>query len=406
MKPRVAMLAYACDPEGSGEHWLGWGWAEQAAGAFEVHLFTPAKARAAIERRSGEFGIVAHLIELPSWLRFCSERLGALGLWWRKIAWGKRVARAVAKAHERTPFALVHHTTFHSFRAPFYAASLEIPAVWGPIAGGERTPPGFERFLGSARWSERGRTIINRLWLGAPAVQRALRDTKILFVSNTTTLGFLPPEYREKCQIVPPNALRPEDDAKAPDRAERRSGTLTLLYVGNCVATRSIPLVLLAMRKSATACRLIVVGGGPALSDWRRRASALGLTERVEFRGQLARTDLPAIYACADALVFPALRDSGGSALLEAMSKGLPVICLDWAGPGEMVDDQSGVKVSAASPEAAIDGFAAAFQRLQDDPEWKEKMGRAAAERAHAEFSWAAKRRALETAYRRLIKLA
>ena len=133
-RPRIAMLAYACDPEGSGEHWLGWGWAMEAARRFDVHLFTPAKARAAIERHAGAAGITPHFVELGGAIHSVSERLGAAGSWTRKILWARKAAARVRELHARAPFRIVHQTTFHSFRVPFYAASLGIPAVWGPIA--------------------------------------------------------------------------------------------------------------------------------------------------------------------------------------------------------------------------------------------------------------------------------
>src|SRR5712675_605944 len=56
-KPRVLMIAYACDPNGGGEHLLGWGWAEAASKKFQVDLITTPKARAAVESRCLETGI-------------------------------------------------------------------------------------------------------------------------------------------------------------------------------------------------------------------------------------------------------------------------------------------------------------------------------------------------------------
>ena len=43
-----------------------------------------------------------------------------------------------------------------------------------------------------------------------------------------------------------------------------------------------------------------------------------------------------------------------GSALLEAMARSVPVICLDWAGPGEMVDANSGVKIPVLNPGETV----------------------------------------------------
>src|SRR5689334_4775410 len=144
MKPRILMIAYACDPQGAGEHWLGWGWAEQAAQSYEVELITTPKARAALEAACSALGIKPHFVDVPKLTRKLSELLGAS--WWRKLTWQKKVARLAQSLHAQKPCAIVHQTTFHTFRCPFRAASLDIPSVWGPIAGGEYVPPGFETY--------------------------------------------------------------------------------------------------------------------------------------------------------------------------------------------------------------------------------------------------------------------
>src|SRR6266850_1711996 len=247
MKPRVLMIAYACDPNGGGEHRLGWGWAEAAARNFEVDLITTPKARAAVELSCRQIGARPHFVEAPGWLRRVTETAG--GGWWRKMAWQKRVAKLATRLHREREFAVVHQTTFHTFRAPFSAAQLGVPAVWGPIAGGEHVPPGFERYLGSARFSEATRKITNQLWLRLPSIQRSLHQAQALFVSNHTTLNFLPASVRAKCQVVAPNALRAEDEAwPSPVAKLGTTEIFKLLYVGNCVATRAIPIVLEALQ--------------------------------------------------------------------------------------------------------------------------------------------------------------
>ncbi len=398
MKPRVAMLAYACDPLGGGEHWLGWGWTQAAAQFCDVTLFTPAKARANIGQYAPGLDITPRFVEIPRWLRWCSERMGSAGLWWRKIAWSKCVAREIAA--ERAAFDIIHHTTFHTFRVPFYAASIGIPSVWGPVAGGERTPPGFESFLGASAAAERKREHQNARWLRWHAVQRALRDTNAILVSNRTTLDFLPGFAQAKCMIVPPNTLRPDDKPRT--RAHESShGQIRLIYAGNCVATRCLPLVLRAMRE-VTGTTLTIAGEGTALDEWRKDAQQLGLGERVTFAGNVSRERLVQLYDEADALVFPALRDSGGSALLEAMSIGLPVICLDWAGPGEMVDEASGIKIPVRDPAQVIHDLTAALQLLRDNPATGERLASAAARRAGSLFTWEAKRALIEETYHRI----
>jgi glycosyltransferase involved in cell wall biosynthesis len=400
------MFAYACDPQGTGEHWLGWGWAEQAARNFEVELITTPKAQAAIEAAAAPLGIKPHFVDTPKAVRSLTERFG--GAWWRKWAWQTKVIKLARRLHAEKPFALTHQTTFHTFRVPFRAASLGIPSVWGPIAGGERVPPGFESYLGSARFSEMARHRANQAWLRMGAVQKALQDSSVLFVSNDTTLQALPEKVHSKSIIVPPNALRQEDEQwTLRDRRHRApDAPLRLLYVGNCVATRAIPIVLEALALARIEnLEFNVLGSGPALESWKALPHQFGLGQQVFFRGKVPFKDLASYYAAADVLVFPALRDSGGSALLEAMARFVPVICLDWAGPGEMIDDESGIKVPVNDPVKAIPDFAHALLRLQREPELQTKLATAARRRAENVFRWEAKRQLLEKTYRKLLKM-
>jgi len=402
MKRRVLMIAYACDPKGAGEHWLGWGWAEQAAQNYQVDLITTPKARAAVETACQSLGITPHFVEVPKLTRKLSEMLGAS--WWRKLAWQKKVAQLAERLHREKPFDVVHQTTFHTFRSPFPATSLGIPSVWGPIAGGEYVPPGFEKYLGPAKFSEASRKLINRAWLRLPSIQRSLRDASALFVSNQTTLKFLPRQVHSKCMVVPPNALRPFDEQFLPASDQKKTDHIFhLIYVGNCVATRAIPLVFDALIESGLQnYKFTIVGAGPALSHWQELARRMHLESQVVFAGRVAHEQLQTFFSQADALVFPALRDSGGSALLEAMARYLPVVCLDWGGPGEMIDLESGLKVPVTTPTATVRNFAEGLRRLSAGPELRRALAVAARARAEKLFRWQAKRLLLEATYERL----
>jgi glycosyltransferase involved in cell wall biosynthesis len=401
------MIAYACNPKGSGEHWLGWGWAEQAARAYHVDLITTTNNEKPVAERARECGVVPHFVGLPGWLKKLTAHAGGAGAWLRKFVWQFRAARLAGRLHRENPFALVHQTTFHTFRVPFLAQRLNIPSVWGPIAGGEYVPPGFSKYLDKAKFSEAGRKIVNKLWLQFPPVSTSLRRASAIFVSNRTTLGFLPADIRGKCRIVPPNALRPEDEKAEPPPPKPAHGrsTLLLLYVGNCVATRALPLVFDALLQSTLRdYKLTIIGDGPALQEWKQKAVELGISGKVEFTGKIPYEKLPSYYESADALVFPALRDSGGSALLEAMSRNLPVICLDWAGPGEMVDDQSGIKIPVENPAHAVKAMGEAFARLKADPGWGASLADSAFKRSQSLFRWEAKFQLLQSCYERLVE--
>lgn len=401
-RKRVLMVAYACEPSGTGEHLLGWGWAYEASKGHDVVLITRPHGGKKLMEEAEKAGIELHTLSVHQWYWKLTHLLGGLGSWLRIYSWQKRIKKLAVDLHRKQPFDLVHQTTFHSFRSPFSAAALPIPSVWGPIAGGEGIPPGFGIFLGEERKAETIRSLINWLCLYMPWVRSALDHSSAILVSNKTTLNFLPPSCRNKSLVVPANAIVGLENGENRISA-RTEGRLEILYAGNCVARRGMLLAMAAMRElPAEAFHLTIAGDGTALPAWRRNAEELNLLDRVTFTGKLGKEELGALYTKAHVFLFPSLRDSGGSALVEAMSLGIPVVCLDWGGAAEMVGERCGVKLGVSNPEATVAELIQALKSLKDNPDLREVYARKAKEGLMVRFSWQAKREILVELYARL----
>lgn len=73
---------------------------------------------------------------------------------------------------------------------------------------------------------------------------------------------------------------------------------------------------------------LVLAGGkGWKSEGLRPLIESLGLEQRVHFPGFVADEDLPALYGCAEAFVFPSHYEGFGMPILEAMACGTPVVC-------------------------------------------------------------------------------
>lgn len=401
---KILMVAYACHPQGGGEHWLGWGWAETASRLGSVWLITPPKHAEEILVAAAGKKIIPVFLALPGWLVMLSDHLGATGSWLRKFCWhelARRVSRCLDKQQQ---FDVVHQTTFHSFRVPFSGRGLGIPSVWGPVAGGESTPVGFDHYLGDAARDETHRRWMNRATLMLPWIRQSLLQCSVIFVSNRTTRDFLPTKYHSKCRVVPPNAVRAEDLQPLGDET-KSSNPAILLYVGNCVERRGLPLLLEALTDlDCSQVALVVAGDGPALANWQKQADQLGVSDRVTFLGMIPPDEVRLWYDRASVFVFPSLRDSGGSGLMEAMTRGLPVVCLNWAGPAEMIDASCGILVGVGSPKATVAGLRKAIVALTGDPLHARALGLAGRNRAESEFTWDRKYKVLTQVYSQLTR--
>ena len=69
----------------------------------------------------------------------------------------------------------------------------------------------------------------------------------------------------------------------------------------------------------------------------RAAAVAHGVAGNVRFVPWLPQEKLFEQYQTHDLFVYPSLHDSSGNAVLEALSFGLPVVCLDLGGPAQIV---------------------------------------------------------------------
>ena len=114
---------------------------------------------------------------------------------------------------------------------------------------------------------------------------------------------------------------------------------------------KGVPLVLRALelvRASSSDIHFTVVGSGNDRMRLESLVEELGVTDRVSWIPWMPREELLRTYNKFDLFVFPSLHDSGGTAVLEAMSSGLPVLCLDLGGPAMLVTNECGRVIQTA----------------------------------------------------------
>jgi len=139
----------------------------------------------------------------------------------------------------------------------------------------------------------------------------------------------------------------------------------------------------LALNQSRGMLRLILVGNGATFCEMQAYACELGLSNSVFFLGE--KTNGADYFAGGDVGVQPSIEpESFGLVLLEAMSRGLPVLASKVGGIPEVVTDgETGLLVEPRDVEAMAD----AIVRLASDPALRKRMGDAGRVRARNVFS-------------------
>jgi glycosyltransferase involved in cell wall biosynthesis len=146
---------------------------------------------------------------------------------------------------------------------------------------------------------------------------------------------------------------------------------------------------------------LVVIPGYPTPYEQilRKRAAELGVTGDVRLLGWIGGDLLEGLYATARCLVFPSLYEGFGLPVLEAMGRGLPVICSDRGALAEVAGGAA-VLVDPLSPSQ----IAAAMERLLTDDREVELLRTAGLLRAET-FTWAATAAGTLASYRRALSV-
>jgi glycosyltransferase involved in cell wall biosynthesis len=127
--------------------------------------------------------------------------------------------------------------------------------------------------------------------------------------------------------------------------------------------------------------RLHVAGAGPCLSELQTLSEELGISRHVEFLGQT--NDVAGLLAGASMFALSSITEGISLALLEAMSRGLPVVATAVGGNTEVVvDGETGLLVPPQSPAE----LAAAILTLYRQPDLARQMGALGRKRVEARF--------------------
>jgi glycosyltransferase involved in cell wall biosynthesis len=125
---------------------------------------------------------------------------------------------------------------------------------------------------------------------------------------------------------------------------------------------------------------------------------ALGLRDSVIMTGYVPTGDLPAVYAMAEALVFPSIVEGFGLPPLEAMACGTPVVCSNAASLPEVVGD-----AALLVDPTDVDGLATAMERVLTDADLAADLRERGLARA-AGFTWARTARETVGVYERVLR--
>lgn len=225
----------------------------------------------------------------------------------------------------------------------------------------------------------------------SPLIRRVLARADKIVVSGEPMIensAFLRP-HAAKCTVVPFgtdvtywNSVDPQElDIVARMKRERPRHVLAL---GRLVGYKGFDILVRAMKRVDG--HATIIGEGPMHAELNRLAAQLGLSDRIRFLGRLSQSEIRLIMHSADVFAFPSLTEAEafGIVQIEAMAAGLPIVNTRLATTVPLVA-RDGFEALTVAPNDS-DAFAAALNRLLDEPALAERLGKAGRERATSDF--------------------
>lgn len=225
---------------------------------------------------------------------------------------------------------------------------------------------------GDSEWD-----IWRRTWWLRPLYKMIYRRAdRIQAISNFLAERAQRLGYRGQIAIVP-NGIA-ENFFRHGDRPNQS----TLISVSRLVKKNGVADIIKALLLLPTA-KLILVGDGDLRQSLEQLARQLNVSDRVEFAGSIPASQVAEQIARADIFIRPSLSEGLGSAFLEAMAGGVPVIATNVGGIGDIVKDKETGWIVPVGDSRAIATTVGNILNNQIECERIVANGRALAEQHH-----------------------
>lgn len=368
----ILLSAYACEPDLGSEPEVGWKWAAGlSAQGHQVTVLTRKSNREAIERKvdtlPGKENLSFIYYDLPNWLRWWKR--GNRGIHLYYLLWQIGIYFVARRFIRKNPLDIIHHVTFVTVRQPSFLGLLGVPFILGPIGGGEAVPRRLRKsFPLRGKVKEFFRDLVNMFVSVDPLMHLSFLSADVIYATSDETRNVIPYIYHNKVKICLAigSSEGKNDKNITPEREER----FRFLYIGRFEYFKGMELGIKAfslMHESFPDSTMTLVGEGPEELKWRGLVDYLGLNDNVLWHHWVPQERLNEIYLSHDVFIFPSLRDSGGLVVLEALGNGLPVVCFNLGGPGQLVNEQIGIVVdSDGDEEMVIRRFSTAMIQLSE----------------------------------------
>ena len=389
----ILATAYAVNPYKGSEDGMGWNFVLQIARFNKVIPITRENNRPHIEKYMAEnpselYANIEFLyFDLPYWMRFWKKGgRGAMLYYWM---WQRGVISFLNK--KKPNFDITHNLNFHNDWTPSYLWKLGKPFVWGPVGHHPLIPAQYlSPYKKTYYLKDRFTWMVKQyFWRFSAGITKTKNNAAHILCMNDGV--------PQRLKLTGKYSVRPSVATQDFGWNQSISGTgkFTLISAGRFVPLKGFDLTIRSFAEffnhlnadQKEGCELILVGSGPEKALLKALTVELRVDKQVKFISWIERSTLMQMFKNASVFLFPS-HEGAGMVVAEALSFGLPVICLDNEGPGQYITEDCGYTIGLGDYETTVKSLGFAISEIYHNPVKRQAMRLAARMRFESIFHW------------------
>lgn len=403
----ILASCYAVNPFKGSEDAMGWNFIKQIARFNKVFAVTRENNKGAIEAYMQQNPDVIYdninfvYFDLPYWMRFWKK--GSRGAMLYYYMWQKGIVAHIKR--KKLNFDIVHNVNFHNDWTPSFLWKLEKPLVWGPVGHHPLIPSVYLKPY-PIKYIIKDRLtwlVKNLFWNYSTALKKTVNNASHIWCMNTGVVEKL--NLKGSSFSVFPSVAS-EDFSKGDND---KNNSFHVISAGRFVPLKGFDLTIrsfitfldsLALSERSN-CRLTLVGSGPERSLYEKIIEESMAQDNIEIIEWIERKELMKLYEKASVFMFPS-HEGAGMVVAEALSFGLPVICLDNIGPGQYITPECGFVIPQSNYKTTVFNLKEALTKLYLSDALLQEMSAKARKRYMESFTWESRGEHLRTIYNNL----
>lgn len=258
----------------------------------------------------------------------------------RLLIWQKKAYNVVRNIVQHEKIDIIHQLTPVEFRAiGKYGDFNAIKYIVGPIGGAESIPNQLRYYARRNILTEIIRKLVNKVIIKNKTFKKNLKNIDVILFANNETKNYIESEVGNTNGLIMTEIGHNYNQSHFITIKENQK--IQFLYAGRLIYRKGIEFLLDALSKldKDLEYEVLICGDGKERKFIENKIKTLGLQNKVTLLGKVNFSEMKDIYKKADILLFPSIRETTGSVILESLSNGIPVMALNKFGAKIILDN-------------------------------------------------------------------